>query len=69
MLDDAAELVLELGVDRLIERTDDRSRTQQACLFLGVVAALVAVALAAVSGLLYGVAAGVIAVALLLYGA
>ncbi|AGB32956.1 hypothetical protein C488_09916 [Natrinema pellirubrum DSM 15624] len=69
MLDEAAELVFELGVDRLIERTDDRSRIQQACLFLGVVAALIAIALAAVSGLLYGAAAGVVALALLRYGA
>ncbi len=69
MLDEAAELVFELGVDRLIERTDDRSRTQQASLFLGVIAALIAIALAATSGLLYGAAAGVVALALLLYGA
>ena len=67
MLDEAAELLLELGLDWLIDRNDDRTMRKQVCLFLGVVAALVAVVLV-VSSPLYGVAAGAVALALLFAG-
>ncbi|QCC58204.1 hypothetical protein NP511_06670 [Natrinema thermotolerans] len=69
MLDEAAELVLELGVDWLIDRNGTRSRLEQASLFLGLVAAVTAAALAVLVGPLYGLAVGVVALVLLLYGA
>ncbi|WP_249361360.1 hypothetical protein [Haloterrigena sp. H1] len=54
MLDEAAELLLELGLDWLIDRNDDRTMRKQVCLFLGVVAALVALVLVVISSPLYG---------------
>ncbi|MBZ6494394.1 hypothetical protein [Natrinema longum] len=69
MLDTVVEFVLELGVDVLIDRNDDRTLGQQLCLFLGIVVAVLAIALAIVSGPLYGLGAGVIALALLVCGA
>lgn len=69
MLDAAVELLLDLGFDRLVDRRDDRTRIQQGCLFLGVVAALGAIALAVASGPLYGLALATVALALLFYGA
>ncbi|WP_222919910.1 hypothetical protein [Natrinema sp. SYSU A 869] len=69
MLDAVAELILDLGFDRLIGHNDERTPIQQVCLFLGVVFVLLAIALAVVSGPLYGFAAGVVGLALLLYGA
>jgi len=68
MLDEAAEFRLELGLDWLIDRNDDRTMRKQVCLFLSIVAALVAVVLVVVSGPLYGVAAGAVALALLFAG-
>lgn len=68
MLDEAAELLLELGVDWLIDRDDDRTMRKQACLFLGVVVALVAIVLVVVSDPLYGFVAGTVALALLFAG-
>ena len=65
MLDEAAELLLEVGVDWRIDRDDDRTMRKQVCLFLGVVAALVAMVLVVVSDPLYGLAAGTVALALL----
>ncbi len=67
MLDDAAEFRFELGVDWLIDR-DDRMMRKQMCLFLGIVAALVAIVLVVVSGPLYGFVAGTVALALLFVG-
>jgi len=64
MLDEAAEFRLELGVDWLIDR-DKRTMCKQVALVLGIVAALVAIVRIVVSGPLYGVAAGTVALALL----
>lgn len=68
MLDEAAELLLELGLDWLIDRNDDRTMRKQVCLFLGVVAALVALVLVVISSPLYGFAVGTVALALLFAG-
>ena len=68
MLDEAAELLLEVGVDWLIDRDDDRTMRKQVCLFLGVVAAPVAMVLVVVSDPLYGLIAGTVALALLFAG-
>ncbi|MFC6765264.1 hypothetical protein [Natrinema soli] len=68
MLDAVAELLLDLGFDWFVDRDDDRTTAEQLCLFLGVVFALLAIALAALSGPSYGLATGIIAVALLVYG-
>lgn len=69
MLDTVVELVLELGFDTLLDRNENRTFVQQLCLFVGVVFALFGIALWVVTGPLYGLAAGVVALALLLYGA
>ncbi|WP_226481193.1 hypothetical protein [Natrinema amylolyticum] len=68
MLDAVAELVAELGFDWLLHRNEHRTMTQQFCLFLGIVFGLFAVALAVVSGPLYGAALGIVALGLLWYG-
>ncbi|MGQ3411868.1 hypothetical protein ACT4ML_06350 [Natrinema sp. LN54] len=69
MLDDLLLLPFEAAVEWAVGRTEDQTVIQQLCLFFGIVFALLAVVLAVVSGPLYGLAAGVIAVALLYYGA
>ncbi|SER73889.1 hypothetical protein [Natrinema salaciae] len=69
MLDDLLLVPFELGVDWLIDRNDDRTPVQRICLFVGVVFVLLGIALAAVSGLWYGLAVGIVGLALLLYGA
>ncbi|WP_226005498.1 hypothetical protein [Natrinema salinisoli] len=69
MLDAVVELVLELGFDTLLDRNENRTLVQQLCRFVGLVFVLVAIALWVVSGPLYGLAAGIVALALLLYGA
>ncbi|MDF9745544.1 hypothetical protein [Natrinema salsiterrestre] len=69
MLDTVVELVLELGFDTLLDRNENRTLAQQLCLFAGLVFVLIAIALWVTSGPLYGLAAGVVALALLLYGA
>ncbi|QLK25164.1 hypothetical protein HYG81_13825 [Natrinema zhouii] len=68
MLDVVAELLLDLGFDRLIGSGDNRTTAQQLCLFVGVVVVLLAVALAVVSGPWYGLAAALVGVALIVYG-
>ena len=68
MLDEAAEFRLELGLDWLIDRNDDRTMHKQVCLFFGVVAALVAIVRIVVSGPVYGFGAGIVALALLFAG-
>jgi hypothetical protein len=69
MLDAVVELVLELGFDALLDRNENRTFLEQLCLFVGIVFVLIAIALWITSGPLYGLAAGVVALALLLYGA
>ena len=69
MLEDLLLLPLEAGIDWLIGRDDDRTTTQRVCLALGIVVVLLAIVLAVVSGPVYGLACGVVAAALLLYGA
>ncbi|ELY70932.1 hypothetical protein [Natrinema versiforme] len=68
MLDDLLLLPFEAAIDWVVGRNEDRTVIQQLCLFCSIVFALLAVALAVTSGPLYGLAAGVIAVALLYYG-
>lgn len=67
MLDDLLLLPFEAAIDWVIGRQEDQTVIQQLCQFFSIVFALLAVVLAVTSGPLYGLAAGVIAVALLYY--
>ncbi|WP_408959390.1 hypothetical protein [Natrinema sp. 74] len=68
MLDDLLILPFEAGIEWLIGRDDAWTTAQQLCLFFGIVFGLLAIALAVVSELSYGLAAGIVALGLLLYG-
>lgn len=69
MLDVVVELVVDVVFDRLLDRDADRSGPQWACLFVGVVLLLLAIAVVVSSGLWYGLAVAVVGLALFLYGA
>lgn len=69
MIEVIVDLAADLGFERLFNRTENRTTAQQISPFLGVVFGSFAIALAVVSGPLYGVAAGIIAVASFSYGA
>ncbi|WP_049922654.1 hypothetical protein [Halopiger djelfimassiliensis] len=63
------ELLLEGVFHALVDRNPDRTGTQWACLFLGVVLLLLAVGAAVSIGYLYGLAVAVVGGTLVAYGA
>ncbi|WP_254522454.1 hypothetical protein [Natrinema caseinilyticum] len=69
MLDAVVELVVDLGFSWVVDRNENRSMGQQICLFVGTVTVLLAIGLAIAGDPLSGVAAGLVGVALLGYGA